>query len=162
MIRQENGRYYYTVKSKGINEEISEELYDFLKSDTRQLRYQIAKLKKHKVISVDPLEFNGSNDENDEDDDEEEGILDESLPDPEDWMMVVDLYERLHRALDLLPSAERELIEAIYFNGMSLNQYANSKGTGHSSIIYQRDKILSNLRKLMNKIGSFLFFLTTG
>lgn len=159
MIKQENGHYFYINKSKGINEEITKELYDFLKSDARQLRYQISKLQKHNVISVDPADLCESNDE---DDDEEEGVLDESMPDPEDWMMVADLYERLHRAINMLPSAERELIEAVYFNGISLNKYANSKGMGHTSIMYQRDKILSNLRKLLNKMGSFLFFLTTG
>lgn len=162
MIKQENGRYFYINKPKGIEEEITKELYDFLKSDARQLRYQISKLKKHKVTPVDPADLIEANDENNEDDDENEGVLDESLPNPEDWMTVIDLYERLHRALDLLPSAERELIEAVYFNGMSLNKYANSKGVGHTSILYQRDKILSHLRKLLNKMGSFLFFLTTG
>lgn len=86
MIKQENGHYFYINKSKGINEEITKELYDFLKSDARQLRYQISKLQKHNVISVDPADLSESNDG---DDDEEEGVLDESMPDPEDWMMVV-------------------------------------------------------------------------
>lgn len=161
MIKRENGRYFYINKSKGIHEEITKELYDFLRSDTRQLRYQIAKLKKNHVFSVDPAALTGADGE-DGDNEEEDGILDLIHLDYGDWITDIELYDCLHRALEMLPRAERELIEAIYFNGMQLNKYAESKGMAHSSVIYQRDKILSNLRKLMNKIGSFLFFLTTG
>ena len=84
MIKQENGHYFYINKSKGINEEITKELYDFLKSDARQLRYQISKLQKHNVISVDPADLSESNDEDDdeeelEDDEEEEISVDSAI-----------------------------------------------------------------------------------
>lgn len=77
---------------------------------------------------------------------------------PEEKALANELYDLLHRCLDLLPTSERNLIYAIYFENCSDDEYASRVNLTKSGVAKQRRKILSRLRKLMNLLGSFLFF----
>ena len=50
------------------------------------------------------------------------------------------------------------IIYAIYFENCSDDEYASRVNLTKSGVAKQRRKILSRLRKLMNLLGSFLFF----
>ena len=67
--------------------------------------------------------------------------------------MTKEIHETLHRAVAALPRAERALIQAIYFDG--LTEYAVSSGLSQQGVSYRLKKILSKLKTSMNFIGSF-------
>lgn len=62
---------------------------------------------------------------------------------------------RLHHAIAALPKAERELIQAIYFDGVSEREYAQKKGISQMGVNKQRRKILSKLKMFLGFMGSF-------
>ena len=57
--------------------------------------------------------------------------------------------------MDALPRAEKELIQAIYFDGFTEKEYAVSSGLSQQGVSYRLRKILSKLRNFMDFIGSF-------
>ena len=66
-----------------------------------------------------------------------------------------DMKNRLHRALDLLPKGERELLQAIYFQGKTEEKYGNEVGISQKGISYQYRKALSHLRTIYKALGGF-------
>lgn len=84
-----------------------------------------------------------------------EVVPDLTTPSMEEAVMTREIYEKLHRALDALPKAERELIQAIYFDGFTEKEYAVSSGLSQQGVSYRLRKILSKLRIFMDYIGSF-------
>ena len=66
-----------------------------------------------------------------------------------------DMKNRLHKALDMLPKGERELLQAIYFQGKSEEKYGNEVGISQKGISYQCRKALSNLRTIYKALGGF-------
>ena len=53
--------------------------------------------------------------------------------------IVIDkiMAEDLHKALDKLSAPERELIDALYFQGVSEREYAQISGTPRKTIAYR-------------------------
>ena len=78
-----------------------------------------------------------------------------SAPSVEDEMLASELLTLLHRCISVLPRAERELIQAIYFEGMTENEYAKKIRLTQSGVSRRRKKILSKLKELLNIMGSF-------
>ena len=58
---------------------------------------------------------------------------------------------KLNRCLSMLPKAERELILAIYYDGMSERQLASKTGVHYMTIHSRKRKILGKLKNLMEK-----------
>lgn len=88
-----------------------------------------------------------------------EGLMPDMMDSsPEEKALANELSDLLHRCLDLLPTSERELIHAIYYENLSDDEYASKVNLTKSGVAKKRRKILSRLRKLMNILGSFLFF----
>ena len=69
--------------------------------------------------------------------------------------MTREIHEKLHHAVDALPKAERELIQAIYFDGFTEKEYAVSSGLSQQGVSYRLRKILSKLRTFMDFMGCF-------
>lgn len=57
--------------------------------------------------------------------------------------------ERLIRAIDKLSFKQAELIRAIYFEGVSVNEYAAREGVTHSAISHRLDTAKRKLKRLM-------------
>ncbi len=57
--------------------------------------------------------------------------------------------EHIRFALDKLKPAQRDLIRAIYFKGVSVNDYAAQEGVDHSAISHRLKKAYKNLKKLL-------------
>ncbi len=57
----------------------------------------------------------------------------------------------LHKALNCLPKPERELIQAVYFNGMTDQQYAGQLGISQQMINRKKHRILKKLKELLSK-----------
>ena len=137
----------YMIKVEGKLVEVSSEVYYAYFRMERQERWQEEKQQGHAVMSYDAL-----------DDGETVGVEvvpDLTTPSMEEAVMTREIHEKLHRALDALPKAERELIQAIYFDGFTEKEYAVSSGLSQQGVSYRLRKILSKLRIFMNFLGSF-------
>ncbi len=70
------------------------------------------------------------------------------------WL-ILDFPVRLHRAVAALPKAERELIRAIYFDGLTEQDHAQATGMSQTGVSYRRRKNLSKLKVFLDIMGSF-------
>ena len=137
----------YMIKVEGKLIEVTQDVYYAYFRMERQERWQEEKQQGHAVMSYDAL-----------DDGETVGVEvvpDLTTPSMEEAVMTREIHEKLHRALDALPKAERELIQAIYFDGFTEKEYAVSSGLSQQGVSYRLRKILSKLRIFMNFMGSF-------
>ena len=137
----------YMIKVGGKLVEVTPDVYYAYFRMERQERWQEEKQQGHAVMSYDAL-----------DDGETVGVEvvpDLTTPSMEEAVMTREIHEKLHRALDALPKAERELIQAIYFDGFTEKEYAVSSGLSQQGVSYRLRKVLSKLRIFMDFIGSF-------
>ena len=137
----------YMIKVEGKLVEVTPDVYYAYFRMERQERWQEEKQQGHAVMSYDAL-----------DDGETVGVEvvpDLTTPSMEEAVMTREIHEKLHRALDALPKAEKELIQAIYFDGFTEKEYAVSSGLSQQGVSYRLRKILSKLRNFMDFIGSF-------
>lgn len=58
----------------------------------------------------------------------------------------------LRKALKELTETERELIEALYYHGLTERQYARAHGVLHNAVHKRKTRILSKLKKIIEKI----------
>ena len=137
----------YMIKVEGKLVEVTPDVYYAYFRMERQERWQEEKQQGHAVMSYDAL-----------DDGETVGVEvvpDLTTPSMEEAVMTREIHEKLHRAVDALPKAERELIQAIYFGVFTEKEYAVSSGLSQQGVSYRLRKILSKLRIFMNFMGSF-------
>ena len=137
----------YMIKVEGKLVEVTPDVYYAYFRMERQERWQEEKQQGHAVVSYDAL-----------DDGETVGVEvvpDLTTPSMEEAVMSREIHEKLHRAVDALPKAERELIQAIYFDGFTEKEYAVSSGLSQQGVSYRLRKILSKLRIFIDFIGSF-------
>ena len=137
----------YMIKVEGKLVEVTPDVYYAYFRMERQERWQEEKQQGHAVVSYDAL-----------DDGETVGVEvvpDLTTPSMEEAVMTREIHEKLHRAVDALPKAERELIQAIYFDGFTEKEYAVSSGLSQQGVSYRLRKILSKLRTFMDFMGGF-------
>ena len=67
----------------------------------------------------------------------------------EDIVLSKLIYRKLHRALNLLPPSEREIILDIYFSGYSLRSVAEKQGVSHMTVQRKTKKALAKLKNLI-------------
>ncbi len=91
----------------------------------------------------------------------ESSIRDSNIISLEEALLTKELHDLLHRSIQALPRQERELIKALYFDKLSERKYAKFLGLDHGTIRYRKKKTLSRLKRIMNYLGSFLFFFAT-
>ena len=137
----------YIIKVEGKLVEVTPDVYDTYFRMERQERGQEEKKVYNKVMSYDAL------------DDAEKKAID-NIPDAdntslEEIVIANDMKNRLHRALGMLPKGERELLQAIYFQGKTEEKYGNEVGISQRGVSYQRKKALSNLRTIYKSLGGF-------
>lgn len=137
----------YMIKVEGKLIEVTPDVYYAYFRMERQERWQEEKQQGHAVVSYDAL-----------DDGETVGVEvvpDLTTPSMEEAVMTREIHEKLHRAVDALPKAERKLIQAIYFDGFTEKEYAVSSGLSQQGVSYRLRKVLSKLKIFMDFIGSF-------
>ena len=137
----------YIIKVEGKLVEVTPEVYYAYFRMERQERSQEEKKQRNEVLSYDALD-NGETVGI-------EAVPDLTSPSMEERAVTREICEKLHRAVDALPRAERELIQAIYFDGFTEKEYAVSSGLSQQGVSYRLRKILSKLRIFMNFMGSF-------
>lgn len=137
----------YMIKIEGKLIEVSHDVYYAYFRMERQERGQEEKKQRNAVVSYDALDT--------EETTGEEAMPDLIIPSLEQQIMTREIHDALNRAVDALPKAERELIKAIYFDGLTEQQYATATGLSQQGVNYRRKKILSKLKLFLNFIGSF-------
>lgn len=78
-----------------------------------------------------------------------EMIPDRDAVSVEDAAMASILHDRLHRCLALLDKPDRELIHALYFEGLSEREYSKQTGVHHMTIHSRKAAILRRLKKML-------------
>ena len=106
----------YIIKIQGELIEVTPDVYYAYFRMERQERWQEEKKREHEVMSYDALD-NGETVG-------AEAIPDLTSPSLEEIALTRELHDRLHHAVAALPKAERELIRAIYFEGLTEKEYA--------------------------------------
>ena len=143
MADKEN--YYIPVEGKLI--EVEEPVYTEYYRMSRRERYLEERDQENGVMSYDALDNNGLVGQ--------EMFQDDLVGTLEDMALAQELLDQLHRCIDMLPKAERNLIQAIYFEGMSDREYANKVGKSQPAVSSRHKKTLSKLKMLLDFIGSF-------
>lgn len=137
----------YIIKVEGKLVEVTPDVYYAYFRMERQERGQEEKKQRNDVVSYDALDTGETVGA--------EAVPDLMAPSMEELALARDMNERLHHAVDALPRAERELIHAIYFEGITEREYAKRKGISQMGVNKRRRKILSKLKNILNFIGSF-------
>ena len=139
-IKDENSEvlaYIITVDGRDI--EVAEEVYQAYSQADRRERYVREEVEPGKVLSEDEVSL------------EKLGV--EMSPSAEETMLgqegirqTEQQLKRLADALASLNTAERQLLQALYFDRLSAREYARQLGVYHRTILYRRDKLLEKLR----------------
>ena len=137
-------KYFIPIEGKLI--EVEENVYvAYYKMDRRE-RYLEERDRDNGVVSYNTIDSQGI--------DGESGLQDVVTETMETITLANELRNQLHRCIAALPRAERELINAIYFEGMTEAEYASKANMTQSGISRRRKKTLSKLKKLLNIMGS--------
>ncbi len=139
-------KYYINIGGKRI--EVTHEIYHAYYSDERRERTQIEKNLRNDVMSYDALDTQSLVGL--------ESMADETTPSMEDIVMVNELRAHLHRAINLLPRHERELVYAIYFDHETKEKCAERTGVTVRGLNKRLNKVLEKLRMMIGKINLFL------
>ena len=78
-------------------------------------------------------------------------IIDTNI-DPEKIIETKMRIEDLYRALDSLNDEERAVIEALYFDKMSIRDLAKEKEVSIKNVFNFRNKVLNKLKEILEKL----------
>ena len=137
----------YMIKIQGDLIEVSEDVYYAYFRMERQERWQEEKKQEHGVMSYDALDNSETVGA--------ENVVDVVAPSMEEQAIARELHDRLHHAVEALPKTDRELIRAIYYDGQTEKEYAETVGMSQTGISYRLRKILSKLKLFLDIMGSF-------
>ena len=131
-IKDENGAVIANIITiNGVDVEVSEEVFLAYSQSDRRERYITEELEPGKILSLDKLL-------EDEVPLSKFGI--EQEPSAESILLGQEDDQELHED-------EKSLIQALFFDGVSVREYARQLGVYHRTIIYRRDKLLEKLRR---------------
>lgn len=137
----------YVIRVQGKVVEVTPEVYYTYFQMERQERGQEEKKRRNVVLSYDALDNGNLTGV--------ESIPDLTLPSLEEQVITNEIRVKLNRAVSSLPKAERDLIRAIYYDGMTETDYAVLTGLSQQRVSYRLRKTLSKLKTLLNFMESF-------
>lgn len=133
-------KHYIPIEGKLI--EVEENVYIAYHKMGRRERYLVERDQKNGLLSYDALD--------------QDGVIGQEMMNApeadslEDLVMAKELKSKLHRCIEILPKSERELIQAIYFDGMSDTEYSKRIKKTQQTVSYRRKKVLSKIKRLMS------------
>lgn len=130
-------KYYIKIRKELV--EVSQDVYLEYYRAARREQAQKEKEKKHGVLSYDALDAEGRPGSE---------MLSHSV-DTEELVATHIMCEKLHQCLELLPPSERNLLLAIYFEGLSERKLHAKTGIPQTTISYHKRKALADLKKLL-------------
>ena len=124
----------YFIPVQGMLLEVSKNVYKEFYSEIERRKYLHKLDKKFEVISIESIHnFNIS-------------VTDNDVLDTVANKIAVD---KLHQCLDLLSEDERNLINAIYFNGITEREFAKVQGVSQVAVHKRKHRILKKIKKLI-------------
>ena len=132
-------KYYIIVNREKVS--VSEEVYIAHRQMRRRERTLREKEQRNFVVKYEDFsigELSG-----------EEQIYDPAQVCVEDIALSNLIYRQLHRAINMLPQSEREIIMALYLQGFSERQLSKESGIPYMTMHYRKAKILAKLKTLM-------------
>lgn len=147
-IRNEAGEVIANIITvDGMDVEVPEDLYRAYAQADRRERYVREEMEAGKLLSLDKLL---------EDDVPLEPLGVDLVPSAEDTTLEQEessetamQLKKLTEALSGLNTAERQLLQALYFEGIPAREYARQLGVYHRTVLYRRDKLLEKLRRMI-------------
>jgi len=136
-----NKKYAIMVSGKLI--EVSREVYcEYHRMDRRDRYLEERDLAHGKTLysNLDTSEMLG-----------EELIPDQNAASTEDAAIARILHRKLHRCLDMLPEGDRELLQAVYFEDLSLRQLSEKVHIPVMTLQDRKSKAIQRLRKIFLK-----------
>lgn len=137
----------YIITVDGIDVEVPEAVYRAYSQADRRERYVREEMEAGKLLSLDKLL---------EDDVPLEPLGMDLVPSAEDTTLEQEessetamQLKKLTEALSGLNTAERQLLQALYFEGIPAREYARQLGVYHRTVLYRRDKLLEKLRRMI-------------
>lgn len=130
---------YIIVNGEKVS--VSEEVYIAHRQMRRRERTLLEKEQRNLVMKYEDFstgEMSG-----------EEQIYDPAQICVEDIALSNLIYRKLHRAINMLPQSEQELILDLYFSGYSLRSIAEKRGVSHMTVQRNTKKVLTKLKELM-------------
>ena len=131
----------------GMDVEVPEDVYRAYAQADRRERYVREEMEAGKLLSLDKLL---------EDEVPLESLGVELGPSAEDTTLEQETssetalqLKKLTEALSGLNTAERQLLQALYFEGIPAREYARQLGVYHRTVLYRRDKLLEKLRRML-------------
>lgn len=147
-IRNEAGEVIANIITvDGMDVEVPEDVYQAYAQADRRERYVREEMEAGKLLSLDKLL---------EDDVPLEPLGVDLVPSAEDTTLEQEessetamQLKKLTEALSGLNTAERQLLQALYFEGIPAREYARQLGVYHRTVLYRRDKLLEKLRRMI-------------
>ena len=141
--RKENDPTYedrYFIPVQGFLMEVSKEHYkDFYRAKEREA--YLKKLNaKYGLLSIDAF---------DNEDDNGTDYIQAKTEDVAETVTHLLLLEKLRSVIPMLTEKERELIQEMFFNGLSEREYAKVCGVNHNAIHKRKLRILAKLKKFL-------------
>jgi len=130
----EERKYYIRVPHALV--EVTREVYLAYYQARRSARTLVEKDRRHGIVSFDDLDAISQ-------------IPDWDTTSVEDAAIANVLRDKLHHCLDKLPPSERELLFALYFEGLSERKYAESLGISQKAVNKRRHQVLAKLRSMI-------------
>lgn len=135
----EHKQYYIHIPGSLV--EVSESVYFAYYQEKRRNRTLEEKDERNGTVSYDGLdtpELSG-----------QEMIPDRDAVSVEDAAIATILRDELHRCLARLDEPDRQLIQALYFEGLSERKYAKRVGIPQQTISDRKRRVLSRLKKFL-------------
>lgn len=147
-IRNEAGEVIANIITvDGVDVEVPEDVYLAYSQADRRERYVREEVEPGRLLSLDKLL---------EDEVPLESLGVELSPSAEETTLERVEYgetaaqlKKLTEALSGLDTAEHQLLQALYFEGVSAREYARQLGVYHRTILYRRDRLLEKLRRMI-------------
>ena len=151
-IKNANGSYTYAITIGGEGVEVNEKIFKAYVSGCCKMEYMERELKRERVfqpadggepvvlppreVSLDKLIG-------------EDWEFPSAEPTPDAVAIKRSEIKALHRSLDLLDTGERELINALFFDGFSERGYSSKTGIPQKTINDRKCKILNKLKNIL-------------
>ena len=146
-MKDENGSVIANVITVfGEKIEVSDELFTVYAHMDAHERYIMEEAPRGRVFSLDKMAEDGMS---------LETVFHQSAPSAEEILIARENEQDtqhkltlLKEAVSQLDEADRALIEAVYFENISMREYARRIGVSHSTIAKRRNRILRTLKKI--------------
>ncbi|MFI3225894.1 MAG: sigma-70 family RNA polymerase sigma factor [Clostridia bacterium] len=140
----EEKRYYLRIEKKLV--EVSQDVYKLHYKTKRRTLYLEERDEANGVVSYHSQDMMNILSE---DITGEETLHDPYAPTPEDSAIKHIMHENLHEALNRLTDDEMNLIQALFFDGLSEREWSQKCGIAQKTINDRKRRILIKLKKLM-------------